>query len=174
MARWTEEMAQREAIHRLAAAKAVPDLTIGAAVRRLDETQDTAAVARVGIELPVFDRNRGNVEAAGSRIVQSEHQRQAARIALTSRFIAAYGLLTASEAKLRGLQREVIPAAEKANRATEQGYREGKFDIYLMNSDGTDNKNITPDYFPADFLCHNPIFSLDEDEIFFIGEWWME
>ena len=129
VARWTEEMAQREAIHRLAAAKAVPDLTIGAAVRRLDETQDTAAVARVGIELPVFDRNRGNVEAAGRRIVRSEHQRQAARIALTSRFIAAYGLLTASEAKLRGLQREVIPAAEKANRATEQGYSEGKFDI---------------------------------------------
>jgi Tol biopolymer transport system component len=51
---------------------------------------------------------------------------------------------------------------------------EGKFDIFLMNSDGTDNKNITPDYFPEDFLCHNPIFSLDEDEIFFIGEWWAE
>lgn len=51
---------------------------------------------------------------------------------------------------------------------------EGKFDIFLMNSDGTDNQNITPDYFPADFLCYNPIFSLDEEEIFFIGEWWME
>ncbi len=129
VARWTEEMAQREAIHRLAAAQAVPNLTVGGSVRRLDETQDTAAVARVGIELPVFDRNRGNVEAAGRRIAQSEYQRQAARNALTSRFIAAYGLLQASEAKLRALQREVIPAAEKANEATDQGYREGKFDL---------------------------------------------
>ena len=129
VARWTEEMAQREAIHRLAVSQAVPDLTLGASVRRLDETQDTAAVARLGIELPVFDRNRGNVEAAGRRIAQSEYRRQAARNALTSRFIAAYGLLQASEAKLRALQREVIPAAEKANEATEQGYREGKFDL---------------------------------------------
>ncbi len=129
VARWTEEMAQREAIHRLAAAQAVPNLTVGGSLRRLDETQDTAAVARVGIELPVFDRNRGNVEAAGRRIAQSEYQRQAARNALTSRFIAAYGLLQASEAKLRALQREVIPAAEKANEATDQGYREGKFDL---------------------------------------------
>jgi cobalt-zinc-cadmium efflux system outer membrane protein len=129
VARWSEEMAQREAIHRLAMSQAVPDLTVGASVRRLDETQDTAAVARVGIGLPVFDRNRGNVEAAGRRIAQSEYQRQAARNALTSRFIAAYGLLQASEAKLRALQDEVIPAAEKANEATEQGYREGKFDL---------------------------------------------
>ncbi len=26
---------------------------------------------------------------------------------------------------------------------------EGKYDIYLMNSDGSENRNITPDYFPA-------------------------
>ena len=129
VARWTEEMARREAIHRLAMSEVVPDLTVGASVRRLDETEDTAAVARLAIELPVFDRNRGNVEAAGRRIAQSEYQRQAARNALTSSFIAAYGLLQASEAKLRGLQRDVIPAAEKASQATDQGYREGKFDL---------------------------------------------
>ena len=51
---------------------------------------------------------------------------------------------------------------------------EGIFDIFLINSDGTGNQNITPDYFPADFLCHNPIFSLNEEEVYFIGEWYTE
>jgi len=49
---------------------------------------------------------------------------------------------------------------------------EGKYDIYIMNSDGTDNHNVTPGYFPAIFLCHSPIFSIDDSQIFFVGEWW--
>ena len=31
---------------------------------------------------------------------------------------------------------------------------------------------ITPDYFLDNFLCHDPIFSPDESEVIFIGEWW--
>ena len=49
---------------------------------------------------------------------------------------------------------------------------EGKYDIYMMNSNGSDNANINPDYFPPDFLCHSPVFSYDDSKIFFIGEWW--
>ena len=49
---------------------------------------------------------------------------------------------------------------------------EGKYDIYIMNSDGTGNHNITPDYFPADFLCRAALFSQDDSKILFIGQWW--
>jgi len=49
---------------------------------------------------------------------------------------------------------------------------EGKYDIYVMNSDGTSVRNITPDYFPAVFLCHTPVFSIDDSKIFFVGQWW--
>jgi hypothetical protein len=51
---------------------------------------------------------------------------------------------------------------------------EGKYDIYIMNSDGSENRNITPEYFPVDFLCHDPIFSKDDSKIFFIGEWYSD
>jgi len=51
---------------------------------------------------------------------------------------------------------------------------EGVFDIYVMNADGTDNRNSTPGYFPKNFLCHSPIFSLDDSKIYFAGEWWEE
>jgi hypothetical protein len=51
---------------------------------------------------------------------------------------------------------------------------EGKYDIAIMNSDGSENRNITPEYFPADFLCHDPIFSSDDAAIFFIGEWYSD
>jgi Tol biopolymer transport system component len=48
----------------------------------------------------------------------------------------------------------------------------GKYDIYTMNADGTESQDINPDYFPAAFLCHSPIFSSDDSKIFFVGEWW--
>jgi len=48
----------------------------------------------------------------------------------------------------------------------------GKYDIYIMNSDGTNNRDITPDYFPNDFLCHSAVFSNDDSAIYFVGEWW--
>jgi TolB protein len=49
---------------------------------------------------------------------------------------------------------------------------QGKYDIYMMNSDGSNYRDITPDYFPNDFLCYPAIFSNDDSSIYFIGQWW--
>ncbi len=51
---------------------------------------------------------------------------------------------------------------------------EGKYDLCMMNSDGSENHIITPGYFPPEFLCRYAIFSLDDSEIYFIGQWWQE
>lgn len=47
-----------------------------------------------------------------------------------------------------------------------------KYDMYIMNSDGTENRNITPDYFPANALIHEAIFSRSEETLYIIVEWW--
>jgi Tol biopolymer transport system component len=49
---------------------------------------------------------------------------------------------------------------------------EGKYDMYMMEADGFDNHNITLEYFPSNFLCYSPIFSQDDSEIYFIGQWY--
>jgi Tol biopolymer transport system component len=51
---------------------------------------------------------------------------------------------------------------------------QGKYDIYIMNSDGSDIHNAVPGYFPVDFLCHYPAFSADDKMIYFLGQWWEE
>ncbi|TKJ40782.1 hypothetical protein CEE37_07405 [candidate division LCP-89 bacterium B3_LCP] len=48
----------------------------------------------------------------------------------------------------------------------------GQYDIYMMNADGSDYRNVTPTYFPPEFLCHKAVFSSDDSSIYFIGEWW--
>jgi Tol biopolymer transport system component len=49
---------------------------------------------------------------------------------------------------------------------------EGKYDIYLMEANGSNNHNVTPAYFAANFLCYAPIFSMDDSEIYFVGQWY--
>ncbi len=49
---------------------------------------------------------------------------------------------------------------------------EGRYDLYVMNADGTENRNITPSYFPPEFLCHSAVFSVDDSALLFVGEWW--
>jgi Tol biopolymer transport system component len=48
----------------------------------------------------------------------------------------------------------------------------GKYDMYIINADGTNNRNITPDYFPDNFLCHMAMFSEDDSKIYFTGQWY--
>lgn len=49
---------------------------------------------------------------------------------------------------------------------------QGVYDLYIVNSDGSDNHNITPSYFPATFLCHAAIFSESDSRIYFVGQWY--
>ncbi len=48
----------------------------------------------------------------------------------------------------------------------------GLFDMYTMNTDGSDILNITPADWPTEFLCSHGIYSYDDSKIYFVGEWW--
>jgi Tol biopolymer transport system component len=49
---------------------------------------------------------------------------------------------------------------------------EGRYDMYTMNTDGSENHSIMPGYFPPEFICRNAVFSLDDKRIYFIGQWY--
>jgi Tol biopolymer transport system component len=49
---------------------------------------------------------------------------------------------------------------------------EGKYDMYMMEADGSDNQSVTPAYFASNFLCYSPIFAMDDSEIYFVGKWY--
>ncbi len=49
---------------------------------------------------------------------------------------------------------------------------EGRYDIHMINADGGNDRNITPDYFPAAFLCHSAMFSKDDSRVYFTGQWY--
>lgn len=129
VARWSDEIGKRSAQLNLERAKAVPDIKVGAGVRRYDDTDASAFVASVSMPLQIFDRNAGNIQAAERRIAKSEFDAEAARNELSSTLFEALGALAVAAAQARSLERDVVPAAERAFEAVQLGYAEGKVDL---------------------------------------------
>ena len=49
---------------------------------------------------------------------------------------------------------------------------EGRYDVYMIDADGSDIRDLTAELFPPGFLAHSPVFSADDESIYFIGQWW--
>lgn len=48
---------------------------------------------------------------------------------------------------------------------------QGRYDIHLIEADGASDRNITAD-FPAAFLCRSALFSRDDSQVYFTGQWY--
>lgn len=107
-------------------AAAAPNLEVAAGVRRFQESEDFGFVAGVGVELPLFNRNRDAVRAA-------EAEREAARLdaaearlkndAAIRRLHARLQALAEQEARLR---EALVPATERALGLVRQAHAQGK------------------------------------------------
>lgn len=129
VARWADEVERRVAQLNVERAKAVPDVRVGAGVRQYNEDNSTAMVASVAMPLPLFDRNQGAIAAASRRIDKAEFDAQASRTELYASLIEAHGEVVATETQLTAIERDVLPAAQRAFERTKLGFDEGKFDI---------------------------------------------
>ncbi|TXH04487.1 MAG: TolC family protein [Nevskiaceae bacterium] len=133
-ARFAAERRLREAELKLARAQAVPDLTIGAGVRRLNSGAETSSrgadyglVASLSLPLPLFNRNQGNIAAADARIAQSDAEREAAFLRLRSVLFGLYQEAVQARAQATALRDEAVPQAEQALTLTERGFVNGRF-----------------------------------------------
>lgn len=129
LARWGDTIGHRYAVLAVEHSKAIPNVTIGAGMRRFESDSSSGMIAGVSLPLPLFDRNEGAIAAAQSRITRAEFDAQAARTQLTGSLIAALGALRAADAQARQLEANVLPAAQSAFNRTRTGYEEGKFDL---------------------------------------------
>ena len=85
LARWKTELAQRQFSAEAARAEKMPDISVGAGIRYLNNTgnPDVAMVAGVTVPLPSPNRNKGSVLEAGHRLSKAEKEKKAAETRLS-------------------------------------------------------------------------------------------
>lgn len=134
IARFASERRLREAEVKLAQAEAVPDLTVGAGVRRLNsgaEVGGTGAdyglVASLNLPLPLFNRNQGKIAAAQERIGQSDAERDAALLRTRAVLYGLYQAAAQARRQAEALRGEALDQAEQALTLTQRGFLNGRF-----------------------------------------------
>lgn len=132
VARWRDEMALRRADVALEKAARVPDPIFGIGSRRLRDLGANALTAGISIPLPLFNRNQGAIKEAEYRIKEAEEARRGAEVLAYRLFTDAYQRLSIADAEVAALREEILPAARESFTATQEGYREGKFDLLTV------------------------------------------
>ncbi len=133
--RLATEARLREAELRLAQAQGRPNLQIGAGIRRLEESGDSAFVAALSIPLPLFDRNQGAIAEAQARSDLTAAQRKAAKTRARATLNALHQEFLVARQEAEALRGEVIPQAEQALEQTESVFTRGRYSyLELVNA----------------------------------------
>ncbi len=128
LGRWEKEIARDKAALELAKSGALPDISVGAGVKRFNETDDNAFVFGVSIPLPIFNRNQGGKREAVYNLSKSYQEQRAARIEVVNQFNQIYTDLSVSLNKVKGLKDSIVSAAREVFEASQIAYSEGKID----------------------------------------------
>ncbi len=124
--RWAAQQQLRAAEARLAHIRRIPNVTLGAGVRRYEGSDDSAFVFGLTLPLPLADRNQGRRAETKAREQISAADGRAAGIRLHTALFAFYQELVHAATTLGSLESEIVPLASSALDLAEQGFRGGR------------------------------------------------
>lgn len=123
---------------RLARSQRVPDLTVSASARRLEQTNDVAAVFGISIPLNVFNNGRASIALAEAQREQSDARRRVALLDAEQDVATAQAEAENAATTARNAAGPALAAATEAARIARIGYREGKFgQLDLLDAERT-------------------------------------
>jgi cobalt-zinc-cadmium efflux system membrane fusion protein len=123
---------------RLARANRVPDLNVGPSIRRLEATNDMAAVFSVSIPIPVFNNGRAAIAQATAQRTQADAQRRVTALDIEQAITDAQAQAANAATTARAASGPALAAAQEAARIARIGYREGKFgQLELLDAERT-------------------------------------
>lgn len=132
------DLATADAGVELARSQRVPDLTVGPGVRRLEATNDVAAVFSVSVPLPLFNNGRAAVDQANAERRRADAQRRVTALDIEQKISDAEVEAANAAAAARVASGPALSSAMEAARIARIGYREGKFgQLELLDAERT-------------------------------------
>lgn len=123
-----ESTARRHALD-LARADRIVDPSINLGFRSFNESDENALIFGLSLPLPLFDRNQGNVLAAGSRLAAAQAQEKNSLLQLRAILSESWQTLAAHCSEAKTLRDQIIPLAQQTFEAASYGYQSGKFAV---------------------------------------------
>ena len=109
----------------------VPNVDLQAGVQYDNATRDTFASVQVGIPIPIYNRNQGNIAKAHAELIAAQHEVSRVQLALQQRLAAAFEQYATARQQVERYNRDIMPNADESLKLVSSGYRQGEFS-YLM------------------------------------------
>ena len=127
LARAQLEVERQKAQIAVALSKRLPDLELTLGSKRDEQLGFRQTIFGVAVALPLFDRNRGNVESAMRRADKAQEQLKAVRSIMSTQLDEALLRREGAGAEISIIQGEILPGAHSAFDAASKGAELGKF-----------------------------------------------
>lgn len=107
----------------------IPNLLAQVGVAHDNESGDEIATVQLGVPLPIFNRNQGNVQLAVAELRRAQSDVRRLELALRARLAAAFRDYLKAQNEVERYREDILPTAQENLDLTEEGYRQGEFDI---------------------------------------------
>lgn len=127
LTRYLSEARLRDSEIRLAMASRNPGIEVGAGIRRLQSSDDTALIFSASVPLPYFNRNQGLIAEAEARKQGAAVEQKAALVKARTQLFRSYRELLDRQRELTALRERALPRMESALQNTEYAYERGRY-----------------------------------------------
>ena len=129
LARWATEISHRQTVVDMERSKSIPDVTVMGGYRRYYTSNENVFVVGLSIPLMLFNRNQGGIQEASFQQIRAEKERRAAEVRVMTALTKVYLALSTAYVEVTALKTDILPRAESAFEAVNEGYRLGKFGL---------------------------------------------
>jgi cobalt-zinc-cadmium efflux system outer membrane protein len=95
-------------------------------------TNDRIADIQVGVPLPLFNRNQGNIRKAQAEVVMARSEARRVSLELQQKLAVAFEQYQNARCQVDKYAGEIIPNAQTSLNLVTTGYREGEFNYVAL------------------------------------------
>lgn len=108
--------------------QAFPNIMIGGGYVRNNYDRQDQWLFQVGVPIPIFNRNQGNVMTARADVGRSMHEVSRVQNELLGRLATAFGNYAAAKERTDQYRKLILPTAQQANKIALDAYKGGQFE----------------------------------------------
>ncbi|MCE5267469.1 MAG: TolC family protein [Planctomycetaceae bacterium] len=109
-----------------------PNLSVQASAQYDNATQDAIVGAQVGVPLPIFNRNQGNIRRAEAELAAAQQETKRVQLGLQQRLAVVFEQYATAQQQVEKYNRDILPNAEESLRLVSMGYRQGELSYLVL------------------------------------------
>ena len=113
-------------------AERIPDINLQVSVQQDKNSGDSLTGVTVGMPLPLWNRNQGNIHRAQAELAAARRQAERVELSLQARLAKVFGRYSSARAEAERYAKDILPGAKDALDLVSEGYRRGELNYLAL------------------------------------------